>query len=77
MISKHTSKIPPPHVVVRFGDGAHSFVLPAGATFAELAVRIDNLGAMHETAPIAVHVEFGKSVSRRATAAGARGTYFN
>ena len=58
MISAHGFSQQQPHVVVRFGDGAHSFPLAEGGTLAELAGRIDALGALHEGAPIAIHIRF-------------------
>jgi hypothetical protein len=57
----------PPHVMVQFGDGVHSFLLPTGATLMELADRVDNLAAMHDCAPIAIHVEFDTYNSRPST----------
>lgn len=49
---------PQPYVTALFVDGAHSFLLSEGATLAELATHVDDLGASHEGAPIAIHVEF-------------------
>ncbi len=54
----------PPHVMVQFDDGAHSFLLTAGATLMELADRIDTLAATHDGAPTAIHVDFDKFHSR-------------
>jgi hypothetical protein len=54
----HANRPPAPHVTALFSDGTHSFVLSEGATLAELATRVDDLGASHEGAPIAIHVEF-------------------
>jgi hypothetical protein len=47
-----------PYVTALFVDGAHSFALSAGATLAELATHVGDLGASHEGAPISIHVEF-------------------
>jgi uncharacterized protein YjbJ (UPF0337 family) len=55
-----------PHVTVLFGDGAHSFRLPKGATLAELAGCIDTLEAQHQAVPAAIYVTVG--VSRSAAA---------
>jgi hypothetical protein len=54
-------ELQPPNVQVQFSDGTHSFLLPAGATLLELADRIDDLAAMHDCAPIAIHVDFDVS----------------
>jgi hypothetical protein len=56
MLSTHSISPRRPSVMVRFGDGTHSFMLPEGATLSELANRIDVLGAQHQRAPISVHV---------------------
>ena len=60
----------PPHVEVQFSDGTYSFLLQAGATLVELADRVDDLAAMHDGAPIAIHVDFDISPVRRSTKAG-------
>ncbi len=64
-----------PHVIVQFNDGAHSFLLPAGATFLELADRIDDLAAIHSSPPIAVHVDFDASPSYRPAETGSQHAY--
>ena len=64
MFNLHTVPKRPPHVLVEFGDGTHTFLLPHGATLAELADRIDELTNLHEAAPIAVHVGFDMSIER-------------
>ena len=64
MISLHTGPKRPPHVLVEFGDGAHTFLLPQGATLAELADRICELTHLHEGAPIAIHVGYDMSNER-------------
>jgi len=58
MKSFHANKPQVPYVTTLFVDGAHSFLLSEGATLAELATHVDDLGASHEGAPIAIHVEF-------------------
>ena len=60
MISLHAGPMRPPYVLVEFGDGAHTFLLPQGATLAELADRIEELTVLHEGALIAVHIGFDK-----------------
>lgn len=47
----------PRHVMVQFGDGGHTFLLPAGATLMELADRVNDLTAIHDCAPISIEVE--------------------
>ena len=56
----HTHALDPQlsQVTVRFGDGAHSFLLREGATLTELANRIGLLGAQHDGAPISIDIEF-------------------
>ena len=58
MKSFHANRPQVPYVTALFVDGAHSFLLSQGATLAELATHVDDLGASHEGAPIAIHVEF-------------------
>ncbi len=58
MLDMHTPRSPPAHVTVRFGDGAHSFLLLEGATMTELADTISELGAQHDGDPISIDIEF-------------------
>jgi len=58
MKSFHANRPQAPHVTALFRDGAHSFLLSEGATLAELATQVDDLGASHEGGPIVIHVEF-------------------
>ena len=58
MLDTYANNRAPPHVTAHFNDGAHTFLLPQGATLAELADRIDELAALHEGAPISIHVDF-------------------
>ncbi len=58
MKTVHANRRPAPHVTALFSDGLHSFLLSEGATLVELATHMDDLGASHEGAPIAIHVEF-------------------
>ncbi len=53
-----------PHVMVQFCDGAHFFLLPAGATLLELADRVDDVASIYDSAPLAIHVEFATHNSR-------------
>jgi len=54
----HANRPQVPHVTALFRDGAHSFLLSEGATLAEPATHVDDLGASHEGGPIVIHVEF-------------------
>jgi hypothetical protein len=63
MLSIHAASQAPPHVTALFNDGAHSFPLPQGATLAELADRIEALTAMHDGAPISIHIGFDTSAT--------------
>ena len=65
----------PPHVMVQFNNGAHSFLLPAGATLMELADRIDALAAIHNCAPTAIDVDFDKFYSRESIKSGSHRAY--
>ena len=65
----------PPHVMVQFNDGAHSFLLTAGATLMELADRIDALAAIHNCAPTATDVDFDKFDSRELIPNGSHRAY--
>jgi hypothetical protein len=58
MLQQQALKSPPPQVTVRFDDGAHSFVLPEGATLMELADRLEDFGTRHDGAPISIEVAF-------------------
>lgn len=63
MLHTHTFKVRPAQVTVRFGDGAHSFLMRDGATLAELAKRIRVLGLLHAGAPISIDIEFADARS--------------
>jgi hypothetical protein len=63
MVSMHAPAPHRPLVMAQFNDGADSFLLPVGATFAELADRITGLGARHAGDPVAIHIRFGKTAS--------------
>jgi len=58
VFSLATHRPHPPHVMALFKDGADSFLLSRGATLAELAEFIDELGSRHSGAPVAVNVQF-------------------
>jgi len=58
MFSLATHRLHPPQVRALFNDGADSFLLSRGATLAELAEFIDELGSRHGGAPVAVNVQF-------------------
>jgi len=68
MKSFHADRPQLPYVTALFVDGAHSFLLSEGATLAELATHIDDLGASHEGAALAIHVEFESSAHGIGTA---------
>lgn len=55
---------PPSEVTVRFGDGAHSFLMWGGATLGELANRIGILGEFHDCKLLTIDVEFSTPRSR-------------
>ncbi len=65
MVHTHTLISQPSQVTVRFGDGAHSFLLREGATLTELANRIGVLGAQHDGAPISIDIEFSTRRARQ------------
>lgn len=58
MLHTPTKSLKSSHVIVRFGDGVHSFLLRDGATLTELADCIEDLGAQHDGAPLSIDVEF-------------------
>jgi hypothetical protein len=58
MLHAHTLNSMPSQVTVKFGDGAKSFLLAAGATLTELADCIGVFGAQHDGAPILIDIEF-------------------
>jgi hypothetical protein len=58
MVSLSRHKPQTPHVMATFNDGAYSFMLSRGATFAELAAFIEELALRHDGAPVAVNVQF-------------------
>ena len=64
MVSLHTLNPQQPRVTAVFGDGAQSFSLSQGATFGELAGRIDGLEMQHQGGPFAIHITFGIPPSR-------------
>lgn len=72
MAGMNSRELQPTHVQVQFSDGTYSFLLPAGATLMELADKVDDLSAMRNCAPIAIHVDFDISAVRPSTKAAAR-----
>ncbi len=63
------------NVMVQFGDGAHAFLLPAGATLMELADRVGDLAAMHHGALISIQVELDTSISGHSIETRSNHTY--
>jgi hypothetical protein len=60
----HSTLHLPSQVTVRFGDGAHSFLLWDGATMADLANRIGTFDKLHDGGPLSIDVEFMAPRSR-------------
>jgi hypothetical protein len=57
MLNIHHDETWPSRVTVAFEDGAHSFMLSKGATFEDLADRLDRLGERHHGKPVAIEVK--------------------
>jgi hypothetical protein len=57
MLEVHHDESRPSRVTVAFEDGALSFMLSKGATFEDLADRLDRLGDRHYGKPVAVEVK--------------------
>jgi hypothetical protein len=51
--------IPANQVMALFANRAHSFSLASGATFADLAARLDQLGERQSDLPQAIYLKFG------------------
>lgn len=64
MFSSLTNNGQQPCVTAQFHDGKHSFVISEGATFGELAGRVDDLSAWHGHAPITIHVQLNTAKLR-------------
>ncbi|WP_157135450.1 hypothetical protein [Hyphomicrobium sp. MC1] len=58
MYSLETYSPRPPHFMALFNDGTESFLLSRRTTLAELAEFLDELGWRHDSAPLAVQVQF-------------------
>jgi hypothetical protein len=54
----HRIEILTNQVMALFAGSALSFNLPNGATFADLADRLDDLSERHDGAPTAVYLKF-------------------
>ncbi len=72
MFNSATIRSHPAQVMAIFADGADLFLLPQGSTLAELANRIDKLGARHMTAPTAIKIHFRKPALHQKAAASQR-----
>jgi len=59
MQSTHRAGMPTNQVVALFADRALSFSLSSGATLADLADRLDDLGQRHIGMPTAIYLKFG------------------
>jgi hypothetical protein len=53
----HDDESRPSRVTAAFEDGARSFMLSKGATFEDLADRLDRLSDRHHSKPIAIVVK--------------------
>ena len=58
MQSTHRARMPTNQVTALFADSALSFRLANGATFADLADRLDHLGEQHIGMPKAIYLKF-------------------
>ncbi len=59
MQSTDQAELSSSQVVALFPDGVTSFILSNGATFADLADRLDHLGEWHLGAPTAIYLKLG------------------
>jgi hypothetical protein len=57
MLNIHHDESRPNRVTVAFEDGALSFMLSKGATFEDLADRLDRLGERHHGKLVAIEVK--------------------
>ena len=68
VINIQTNTSPLDRVTAVFADGSKSFPLPQGATFGQIADRIDRLGKRHERETVAVVVKFATKAPQAAAA---------
>ena len=61
MHSTHRIGLPTNQAVALFSDSALTFNLSNGATFADLADRLDHLGERHVGTPTAIYLTLGSS----------------
>jgi hypothetical protein len=59
MQTSHQATIPASQVRALFADRAQSFSLASGATFADLAARLEHLGKWQRGLPHAIFLKFG------------------
>jgi hypothetical protein len=59
MQSTHREEMPANRVMALFADSALSFNLSKGATFEDLADRLDHLSDRHIGMPTAIYLKFG------------------
>jgi hypothetical protein len=64
MFNSQTSNAQPSSVTVNFGDRVHQFRLAGGATVAELAVCIKELGRLHGGTPVSIQVALQSPITR-------------
>lgn len=57
-------KSQPSQAIVTFGDGSHAVALRRGATLADLAEYIDDLGAHYDGTPLSIDIVFNAPSSR-------------
>ena len=72
MFISATTRCHPAHVMAIFADGADFLPLPQGSTPAELANRIDKLGARLMHALTAIEIHFHKPAPHQKAAASQR-----
>jgi hypothetical protein len=65
MLNIHNDASSPSRVTVTFAEGALSFMLSEGATFEDLADRLDRLGERHHGKPVAIEVKLATASAPR------------
>ena len=65
MPDAHSSDPHATRVIALYPDGWHAFALAGGATFGELARRLEDLDGAHDGAIIDVKVRFGKKSAQQ------------
>lgn len=75
MANSHTEVHRPHHVCIKYGDGAHFFLLAQGTTLGELAQRVDGLDMLHNGAPLTIEVIVDQAPVRATPSATSRVTH--